>query len=133
MVGPNNSNMKGDYTMINMKEVIANVTLTKVCSIKPDKDSDEHKTITLRVKFDGATVQSIFDKALSGAVIQWQNGVGRKRFDTFKNNQTIDIQFNAPASRTAVDPVTAMIQNAEAEGITVEEYLKREIAKRKQS
>ena len=95
--------------MINMNEVIANVTLTKVCSIKPDKDSTESKNITLRVKFDGSTLQGVFDKAVSGAVIAWQNGVGRKGFDTFKTNQTVDIQFNAPASRTAIDPETAMI------------------------
>ena len=94
---------------MNLNEVIANVTLTKVCSIKPDKDSDESKNITLKIKFDGATLQSVFDKAVSGAVIQWQNGVGRKNFDTYKNGQVIEIQFSAPASRTAIDPETAMI------------------------
>ncbi len=98
----------GGFTM-NLNEIITNITLTKVCSIKPDKDSDESKNITLRIKFDGATLQSVFDKAVSGAVIQWQNGVGRKNFDTFKPNQVVDVQFNAPASRTAIDPETAMI------------------------
>ena len=113
-----------------MNEVIANVTLTQVCSIKPDKDSDEQKNITLRVKFDGAKLSSVFDKAVSGAVIQWQNGVGRNGFDTFKNNQIIDIQFNAPASRTAIDPETAMI--AKLQSMTPEEqskYLKELTAK----
>ena len=100
--------MKGEKAM-NMNEIISNVTLTKVCSIKADKDSTESKLITLRVKFDGATIQSVFDKAVAGAVIAWQNGVGRKQYDTFKPNQTVDIQFVAPASRTAVDPETAMI------------------------
>ena len=122
MVGPNNSNMKGDHIMINMTEVIANVTLTKVCSIKPDKDSDEQKQITLKVKFDGAVLSSVFDKAVSGAVIQWQNGVGRKHFDEYKNGQVIEIQFNAPASRTAIDPETAMI--AKLQSMTPEEQVK---------
>ena len=99
---------------MNMNEIIAGVTLTKVCSIKADKDSTESKQVTLRVKFDGAKVQSVFDKAVSGAVIQWQNGVGRKNYDTFKAGQTVDIQFNAPASRTAVDPETAMIAKLQA-------------------
>lgn len=98
----------GGFTM-NLNEIITNITLTKVCSIKPDKDSDESKNITLRIKFDGSTLQSVFDKAVSGAVIQWQNGIGRKNFDTFKPNQVVDVQFNAPASRTAIDPETAMI------------------------
>ena len=99
---------------MNMNELITNVVLTKVCSISPDKDSDEHKSITLKIKFDGAPLQSVFDKAVSGAVIAWQNGVGRKGFDTFKAGQVVDIQFSAPASRTAVDPETAMISKLQA-------------------
>jgi hypothetical protein len=61
------------------------------------------------IKFDGATLASVFDKAVSGTVIAWQNGVGRKAFDTFKNGQTVEIQFIAPASRAAIDPETAMV------------------------
>jgi hypothetical protein len=112
--------MKGENVMtINMMEVITNMTLSKVCSIKADKESTEAKNINLKVKFDGATIQSVFDKAVAGAVIQWQNGVGRKQFDTFKNNQTVEIQFTAPASRTAIDPETAMI--AKLQSMTAEE------------
>jgi len=94
---------------MNLNEVITNVVMTKVCSIKPDKESEDSKNITLKVKFDGATLSSVFDKAVSGAVIAWQNGVGRKHFDTFKPNQTVDIQFTAPASRATIDPETAMV------------------------
>lgn len=106
---------------MNMTEIITNVTLSKVCSIKADKDSTDSKQITLKVKFDGSTIQSVFDKAVAGAVIQWQNGVGRKNFDTFKPGQTVEIQFNAPASRTAVDPETAMV--AKLQAMTPEEQL----------
>ena len=106
--------MKGDKTMFNMNEVIANVKLGKVCSIKADKDSTESKQINLMVKFDGATLASVFDKAVSGAVIAWQNGVGRKNFDTYKPMQTVEIQFTAPASRAAVDPETAMVAKLQA-------------------
>lgn len=115
---------------INMNETITNVTLTKVCSIKADKDSTESKQVTLRIKFDGAPLQSVFDKAVAGAVIAWQNGVGRKGYDTFKANQTVEIQFTAPASRTAVDPETAMI--AKLQSMTPTEqaaYLKEMMAK----
>ena len=93
---------------MNMQEVINNVKLGKVCSIKADKDSTEVKQIHLMIKFDGATLASVFDKAVSGTVIAWQNGVGRKKFDTFKSMQTVDIQFTAPAS-TTIDPEAAMI------------------------
>jgi hypothetical protein len=113
-----------------MNEVIGGVTLSKVCSIKADKDSDESKQINLKVKFDGATLQSVFDKAVSGAVIQWQNGIGRKNFDHYKNGQTVEIQFVAPASRAQVDPMDALIANAKASGMTPEQYLIAELKKR---
>ena len=94
---------------MNLNEVITNTTMTKVCSIKVDKESKVSKLITLKVKFDGASLSSVFDKAVAGAVIQWQNGVGRKNFDTYKSNQVVEIQFSAPASRAAIDPEAAMI------------------------
>ena len=95
---------------MDMNERIISVTLTKACSVKPDKESTESKVINLRVKFDGATVGDVFAKAVSSAVISWQNGQGRKTFDTLKNNQTVDIQFAAPAARPMVDPETAMVE-----------------------
>ena len=98
---------KGGTTM-NMNEVISNVTLTKACSIKADADSEQKKTINLKVKFDGAPLKGVFNKALAGAVIAWQNGVGRKNFDKYSNGQVVEITFISPASN-AVDPETAMI------------------------
>ena len=123
--------MKGVFTMMNMNEVIVGVTLTKACSIKADADSTESKVVNLRVKFDGAQLGDVFAKALSSAVIAWQNGVGRKGFDTFKAGQIVDVQFSAPAARAQVDPVDAILAAAAAANISVEEYIKREIAKRK--
>lgn len=114
-----------------MNTIITGVTIAKACSVKPDKDSTESKTVTVNVKFDGATVKSVFDKSVSGAVIAWQNGVGRKTFDTLKSGQVVNIQFTAPASRGAIDPITAILAAAEAEGISVDEYMKREVARRK--
>lgn len=109
---------------MNMNETITDVTLTKTCNIKADKDSAESKQVTLKVKFDGTTLQSVFDKALAGAVIQWQNGPGRKNFDKWADGQVIEIQFSAPG-RTQVDPETAMV--AKLQTMTPEEqvqYLK---------
>ena len=94
--------------MINLKEIVSNVTISKACSLKADKDSAEFKQVTLKVKFDGITLQSVFDKALAGAVIQWQNGPGRKNFDKWANGQVIEIQFSAPG-RNTVDPEMAMV------------------------
>ena len=93
---------------MNMTELVKGVTLTKACSIKADKDSDVSKTVTLSVKFDGVTLQSVFDKAMSSAVIQWQNGPGRSKFDTWKHGQVVVIDFKAPGKAPAVDPEVAM-------------------------
>ena len=114
---------------MNLNEVITNVTIAKACSIKPVKDSTESKTVTVRVKFDGVTLQSVFNKAVSSAIIQWQNGPGRKSFDRLKNGQTVDIQFVAPG-RTTIDPETAMV--ALLQTMTEEEklaYLEKLVAK----
>lgn len=91
-----------------MTDTITNVVLAKVCSIKPDGDSTDKKAITLRVKFDGVTLADVFSKAVSGAVIQWQNGPGRKHFDKWTNNQTIDIDFKAPGKAPTIDPEVAV-------------------------
>jgi len=116
--------------MIDMKQVITGVTMAKACSIKADADSVVVKTVNLRVKFDGATLQGVFDKALSSAVIQWQNGKGRKSFDELKNNQVVEIAFTSPA-RTVVDPMEAIIASAKASGLTVEQDVMEELKRRK--
>jgi hypothetical protein len=120
---------KGGNTMINMNEVIAGVTLTKACSIKADADSDEKKTINLKVKFDGALLKGVFDKALAGTVIAWQNGVGRKNFDKYSNGQVVEITFTSPASNQ-VDPMESIIASAKAANMTVEEYVISELKRR---
>jgi len=113
-----------------LTEVVENVTLTKVCSIKPDKDSDESKSITLNVKFDGVTLSDVFAKAVSSAVIQWQNGPGRKQFDSWEHNGKVDIDFKAPGKAPQVDPETAMV--AKLKGMTADEqkaYIENVLAK----
>jgi len=104
--------------IMDLNQTVDNVTLSKVCSIKADADTDEKKSITLKVKFDGSTLQSVFDKAVAGAVIQWQNGPGRKGFNEWTDKQTVSIDFKAPG-RTQIDPKTAMINQAKADGVDV--------------
>jgi len=103
---------------MDLNQTVDNVTLSKVCSIKADADTDEKKSITLKVKFNGSTLQSVFDKAVAGAVIQWQNGPGRKGFNEWTDKQTVSIDFKAPG-RTQVDPMVALAMEAKADGIDV--------------
>jgi hypothetical protein len=118
---------------MNLNMIIEGVTLSKACSISPDNDAKkagDKKQINLKVKFDGALLSSIFDKALAGTVITWANGPGRNNYDTWTNNQTVEIAFTSPASKAQVDPIDAMIASAKAANMTIEDYLRSEIAKR---
>ena len=93
---------------INMNETIKGVTLTKVCSMKPDKDSTESKQVTVQVTYDGLPLSAVFAKALRGDVIQFQNGSGgRKNYDNLKDGQVIKLNAKSPGA-TQVDPETAM-------------------------
>ena len=72
----------------------------------------------LNVRFDGVPLQAVFDKAVAGAVIQWQNGPGRGKYDEWSNGQVINIDFKSPGA-TAIDPKQAMIAQARSAGVDV--------------
>ena len=107
---------------MNMNEIITGVILSKLTSVSPDNESKKEgisKKINVKVKFDGALLRAVFDKALSGAVIQWANGVGRKGFDKLTDNQTVEIQFTSPASQPTIAPEDAFLAGAKAEGVDI--------------
>ena len=79
--------------------VVSGIVMSKICSIKPDKDSAEQKQINLEVSFDGVALRAIFAKAMGGTVITWQNGPGRSKFDSWKSGQTVKVSFTSPAKR----------------------------------
>ena len=93
---------------MNMNESIINVTLTKVCNIKPFKGATDSKQVTLAIKYDGLTIGDVFTKALRSDVISWQNGPGRKGYDTLIDKSTVNVSAKAPGAVT-IDPETAMV------------------------
>jgi hypothetical protein len=93
---------------MNMNQPITNVTLTKVCNIKPFKGATDSKQVTLAVKYDGLTIGDVFAKALRSDVISWQNGPGRKGYDNLMDKSTVNVSAKAPGVVT-VDPETAMV------------------------
>ena len=105
--------MKGRYQM-DMNQIVNGIVLNKACSIKAFKDSDTSKQINLRVKFDDIALSAVFAKAVSSAVIQWQNGPGRSKYDQWGDKQTVDISFKAPGAMPTVDPEVALIAKAKA-------------------
>lgn len=68
-------------------------------SIKPDADSAETKTLTLRFNLNSVPLRDIIQKALSTSRISWQNGPGRSKFNTWKDRQVIEVDFSSPAKR----------------------------------
>ena len=94
---------------MDLTQVVKNVVLTKACSIKEDADSTASKTINLKVKFDGVDLRSVFAKAMSTTIVSWQNGQGRKHYTKWSNNQTVSVDFKAPAIAPQVEPEVAII------------------------
>ena len=78
---------------------VSGITLSKICSVKADKDSITQKQINLEVSFDGVALRAIFAKAMGGTIITWQNGPGRSKFDSWKSGQTVKVAFSSPAKR----------------------------------
>ena len=98
---------------MDLNAVVSGVVLERTCSIRPHAESDERKTVTLRITYDGVPLQAVFDRSASWAAISWQNGPGRKIFDTLSNGQVVEVNFKAPG-RTQVDPEAAVIARARA-------------------
>lgn len=99
---------------MNLDQIINGVIITKSCSIKPHKDSTERKLINLAIKFNGVMLGDVFNKAVSQAVIQWQNGPGRKSFDLWTDGQTVEIAFKAPGRQPQIEPEIAVKSRAKA-------------------
>ena len=110
---------------------IENITMSKMCSIKPDADSTDSKKVTLRIKYDGLTLGDVMAKAVRTDVIAWQNGPGRKLFHTWGDEVTISAK--APG-QSQIDPETAMVNKLA--GMSPEEqteYIQKMIRKSKSS
>ena len=67
-------------------------------SIKPDADSNESKTFTLRFNMDSVPLKDVITKALSPATIAWQRQ-GREKFDTLKDRSVIEVDFTSPGKK----------------------------------
>jgi len=94
-----------NITKTNFNDIVAGVTLTKVCSVKPDGDSEESKQVTVNMIYNGLRLGDIFTKALSSDIIKFQASA-RKRFD--KLEKVIDVHAKSPGATPQVDPEDAI-------------------------
>ena len=105
----------------NVKDFMVNGSWNIAGSMKPDGDSTESKKFTLKVKLANVPVEAIINKALEPTKIQWVNGVGRKHFDTYTNNQTIEIDFKSPGRAPQLTAMEQFRIDARAAGVDVED------------
>lgn len=98
---------------LNVKEI----KLSKIAKLKADGDSEEQKTFTIVIDFNGSNLEAVFEKAVSSAVIQWQN-TNRKNYTSLSDKSTIVVPFKSPG-RVQVDPKQALLNQAKAQGVDV--------------
>lgn len=101
---------------IDMRTIIEGVTLTKVCSVKPDGGSSESKQVTVHMKYDGLTLQDVFTKALSSDIIKFQASA-RKRFDTLGKVENVNAK--SPGTQPQLSVMEQFKLEASAEGIDI--------------
>ena len=105
----------------NIKEFVVDGAWNISGSMKPDADTNDVKKFTLKVKFNNVPVADVIAKALDPTKIQWVNGVGRKHFDTWENNQVVDVDFKSPGRAPQLSPMEQFKLDAKAAGVDVED------------
>lgn len=97
---------------MDLKQIVEGVTLTKNISVSSDEDSKKQgisKTVALKVKYDGLTLEDVFLKALDKDVVSWQNGSGgRKNYDNLVDKGVVNVDAKAPGKAPQVDPEEAV-------------------------
>lgn len=121
-------------TKANLTDVIEGITYTELRTVSPDEDSKKDKifkTIHLEISYDGLTLNDLIIKAFKSDVVSWANGGGgRKNFDKLVDKSTVKVSAKSPGGAPQIDPVDAIIAGAKAAGMSIEDYLKAEVAKR---
>ena len=90
-------------TLDDMARTIENVKFTSVRKVSKDakaKANKEHKLVNVTIDFNGATLEDVFQKATSQAVIAWQNGTARKTYETLPTDVTIKFERPARIAKT---------------------------------
>jgi curli biogenesis system outer membrane secretion channel CsgG len=96
-------------------------------SVKPDKDSDEQKNVTLRFRLVDTPLSEVIASALKDKRINWQTSA-RNKFESIRDKSVVLVDFKG--GRSQVDPENAVAAKlasmSEAER---ENYIKNLLAK----
>ena len=125
-----------DKAMINkdmFNEVLDTFYLTKVVSVKATGESKESKTVTLKVKYEGVSINDLALATLGqGVVVQWQNGgSGRKNYDNLPDKGIVKVDFKSPGKSPEKDPDSVVIARLASFKTQAEReaYLREQLAK----
>lgn len=72
-----------------------NTVKSKVCKVRPDKDSVESKRVTVKVTFKDVTVDQLLEAVMKSEIIRWQQGA-RKKYENIVDGSVVNITFQAP-------------------------------------
>ena len=98
-----------------MTQLTQDMVVSKWCSIKPDGDSDESKTIKVELTIPkGTSVLDMAHAILKPEVIRVQNAQ-RPKWDKVVDKTTVKVTFKRPVAE--VDPMTALLNEAQAAGV----------------
>lgn len=98
-------------------------------SFKADAESTEQKVVTLRFVMKCVPLAAIVRSSLKDKRINWAVSA-RRHFDKIVDRSTIVVNYVGAGA--ALDPVSQVVANAEALGISPDEYIRLETAKRQQ-
>lgn len=116
---------------MDMTEKLTGVVRTVKASLKADESSTEKKSVYLKLDYSDCTVADLLTKASAHDRIAWQNSSqGRAKFASLVDGSTIEVKASSPGAAPIQDPVEAMIARAAAAGMSVEDYVRAEVAKR---
>ena len=107
----------------NVRDYQVNGVWSIAGSMRPDNESKEVKKFTLKVKFANVPLADIVNAAIGSqpTKVQWCNGPGRKHFDTWKNNQVVDVDFKSPGRAPQLTAMEQFRIDARAAGVDVED------------
>lgn len=88
-------------------------------SMRPFKGATDEKRFRLNVRFDGVKITDIINKALEPTKIAWVNNVGRKHFDTYTDNQVIEVDFKSPGKTPDEPPEIRLAREAKEAGVDI--------------
>jgi hypothetical protein len=121
-------------TKANLTDTIEGLTFSEHRKISPDEDSKKDgvsKTILLEIDYNGLTLLDLLAKAFKSDCVSWQNGSGgRKAFDKLEDKQTVKVSAKSPGGAPQIDPIDAIIAGAKLAKMSVEDYIRAEVAKR---